>query len=542
MIAGVQKNIPNMQGISLHSIVDVVAVKVTLLLVALFLVACGSSDQLDEEPVSESQEETTAAGYGAERSNVFASCDPTTDEQWIDFVHVADLHAHYAVKESHLQDSPYARIKEFQYEILEENPFTLLTDGGDDHEKGSVAELISNGESTKEIVDAMDFDLRVIGNHDFAYGENHLLEFSNDLDHVVLASNTSYTGGSEIGFGASEFSLLRVGCVTIGVFGMVGKPWNEHHRQYNGQFMENFESRFDLSTRATELTKKLREKGAELVVMVSHLGLSLDEDVAQNVNDALEEQGKRGLDVILGGHSHSKLRELRKIGDTRIVHAGSKAQYIGHLRILVNNDSGQIEEDEFELVDNGPGSREPDPVMQAVIAEVMDTYAPEAFHVLGAVSRDMDHIELGDLAARIAKERLAAQAALIRQEVNTPTWEKGMLTQQNILDTFRVNRMPSGTPGINSLFLTTLPADDLFSLYDPLPDGWSFIGPSCIKPGVSYRIAIQKRAALNPEDETPLPLTLTDPQPVMELWELVEEYARERNAEGLFLDSDSSIL
>ncbi|WP_239670718.1 metallophosphoesterase [Vibrio variabilis] len=93
------------------------------------------------------------------------ACDTNADTQTIRFIHVADLHGHFGYREQF-----YSKIKQVHVDALAEDPFTLFTNGGDDYEKGTVAEQLSEGYATLEATQALEFDYRVIGNHDFAWG------------------------------------------------------------------------------------------------------------------------------------------------------------------------------------------------------------------------------------------------------------------------------------------------------------------------------------------------------------------------------------
>ena len=358
---------------------------------------------------------------------------------------------------------------------------------------------------------------------------------------MVLASNTKYTGEKSPGFGAVDQALIHVGCVTIGAFGLVTKPWDEYNKPYDGPYMPGFESRYDYAERASELVEGLRRRGAKLVVMLSHLGLREDKKVAVAVNTRMAMLEMRGIDVILGGHSHSKLEEPVRIGDTFIVHGGSSGRFLSHLEILVDTNDGEITHSQYALVNNGPGSRAPDPEVQAVVTETVNTYAPDAFSRIGKVSRDLDRADIADILVRASHEQLGADAVLVRHDGSSMTWKAGDLTEQTIMQSFAISRMPSGTPGLSSLYTAEISAGSLFQLYQNFPDPWVFSGPACISPTQTYRIILQKAMALHPDTEGPLPLVMSAAAPVMEAWELVEEYVRNREARGLYVDRDRLI-
>jgi len=71
----------------------------------------------------------------------FPECDPDAAEQVLTFVHVNDIHGTFTPEPDNDGQSPVARMRGYYEKVRrEENPYTLFTNGGDDHEKGSVAE------------------------------------------------------------------------------------------------------------------------------------------------------------------------------------------------------------------------------------------------------------------------------------------------------------------------------------------------------------------------------------------------------------------
>ncbi|MFA6035184.1 MAG: metallophosphoesterase, partial [Myxococcota bacterium] len=180
-----------------------------LSLAVAFIAGCGVS----------AQNPTPADGGVPDSGSVarWPACSSSASEQKISFVHINDLHSSYNPDAD--GSSPASRLRGFYEKVHRENPYALFTNGGDDHEKGAVAEQWSRGVSTMEVVHAMKFDVRVLGNHDFAWGVDEVLDHSADPWGTVLASNTKYTGKDGV-FGAVEYAQTQEGCVKIGVFGM----------------------------------------------------------------------------------------------------------------------------------------------------------------------------------------------------------------------------------------------------------------------------------------------------------------------------------
>ena len=76
--------------------------------------------------------------------------------------------------------------------------------------------------------------------------------------------------------------------------------------------------------------RELKSCGAQLILLLSHCGLRDD------LKFAAENPGL--IDVIVGGHSHSELHEIRRVGDTIIVQAGMLGKFVGELEIELEFD------------------------------------------------------------------------------------------------------------------------------------------------------------------------------------------------------------
>ncbi|MBN1656572.1 MAG: hypothetical protein JXA30_22565 [Deltaproteobacteria bacterium] len=148
---------------------------------------------------AQSQSITRVIGPGCQTEKRF---------QTISVIHVSDLHAHYAPGDDGV--SAYARLAGYVDTVRGQNPYTLFTDGGDDYEKGSIAEQLSNGYATMEVTHAMGFDVRVLGNHDFAWSVAHTAEFSRDPRAVVLSSNIECPDTDPEFWHATDYAELQL--------------------------------------------------------------------------------------------------------------------------------------------------------------------------------------------------------------------------------------------------------------------------------------------------------------------------------------------
>src|SRR5215472_4324908 len=146
-------------------------------------------------------------GARADASMARRKCDRAGPPYRFVLAHVNDMQARYS--DLVAGKSRWAYVAGYLRQLKAEGP-TLVLDGGDDYEKGSLAELRSMGETTRQMVQALPIDVRTIGNHDFAYGEAAVVRDILYSAHPVLSANVSR--GAERGPFA-PYARFDVGCV-----------------------------------------------------------------------------------------------------------------------------------------------------------------------------------------------------------------------------------------------------------------------------------------------------------------------------------------
>lgn len=447
----------------------------------------------------------------------------------ISIVHVNDLHANYAVGAD--GSTTFGRIVGFYQQVLAENPHTLFTNGGDDYEKGSVAEVISEGRATLELAKAMAFDVRCIGNHDFAWTVEQMLEYSDDPHADVLCGNVAYTGPEPERWKAKDFVVREVGGVHIGFFGLVSKPWNENNEQYDGDFFPEFPMRHDNAANAREIVDAHRDE-VDLMIFVSHLGLGLDVALAGEVD---------GIDVILGAHSHSVVTPAMEVNGTRIIQAGSSASFVARMDLDVDLGSRELVGYRYELHANLPGVLPTSAEMDATVADVLQRHAPEIDVALGRTRRVRGGTELAALAAQASVAVLEVDAAFVDEGVTWDALPGGGVTQQDFLDGFKVERQPAGTPGFNSMYTAQVSGAELILLRDGLAPSWARAVPDVIDEGATYAVAMTRFGLQNPTRYLPDGVAPADVAPGWETWAVLDAYARQRTAAGLYMDVDEPL-
>jgi 2',3'-cyclic-nucleotide 2'-phosphodiesterase (5'-nucleotidase family) len=97
---------------------------------------------------------------------------------------------------------------------------------------------------------------------------------------------------------------------------------------------------------AQKTIKNLQEKGAHLIFCLSHLGFEVDQKLAERV---------KGIHLILGGHSHTVLKDVVWKGETAILQSGSHGRFVGNWELSFEVKEGKMKVQNLsgELVPNG---------------------------------------------------------------------------------------------------------------------------------------------------------------------------------------------
>ncbi|MEI8625244.1 metallophosphoesterase [Pseudoalteromonas sp. B137] len=460
-------------------------------------------------------------------ANIGPTCDANATEQSVRFVHVADLHARFGYEEQY-----FSRIKAYYNQVASQTPHTLFTNGGDDYEKGTVAEQLSQGTATEEAIKAMQFDLRVVGNHDYAWGPEKLLSYSQDENAIVLASNTRYEAEQLQDFAGVGFAKVQVGCITLGVFGMTSVPWNELDEPIQDDPIPDFIKQFKMSWQWQQIAQSIVNQysdDVDYMIMLSHLGVGQDTDMATNVP---------GIDLVLGGHTHGGESYTTLDNGAIVLQPDFYAKGITDLTLTFNLADKSSPVVDYKTIETDTID-ERDEATKLAIDEIMGRYAPDAETEIAISENYPTDAQLAEITALAAKHSSTISAALLNPELVQKRWTPGTLTQEDFHKAFYVERQPSNTLEFNSIYKVTVSGSDLTTMFASQPD-WFLLKPEDIQPTNNYEVALFKGAALNP-DLFFNSVTFSNVEPIAEAWWLLDKYARARTSQCLHLDTDTEL-
>ena len=235
---------------------------------------------------------------------------------------------------------------------------TVLLSAGDMFQ-GTPISNVFRGRPVIEIMNYLKFDAMALGNHEFDWGTYTLRNIMKLCSCPVLGANITAPGGKLID-GTSDYILLERKGLKIAVIGIITPETAVTTKPDNVKGLTFAEPESALP----KLVRETRGRGAAIVVVLSHCGLERDRKIASSVP---------GIDLIVGGHSHTAIETPCRIGDTVIVQAGWGGMYLGVLDIEYDKKARKItsytEKDELRAVAAGP-----DRPFDAQVAKMIEYY------------------------------------------------------------------------------------------------------------------------------------------------------------------------
>ncbi|KAG0275476.1 hypothetical protein BGZ95_008747 [Linnemannia exigua] len=215
-----------------------------------------------------------------------------------------------------------ARHKTVIERLRKANQHSLLLDGGDE------------GNVTAQVMNELGYDLGTIGNHEWDNGPDNLGHYWPKLKFPIVCANIDFTKNPELGKLVKPYHIFE----DLGV-AIIGYITNTTGDISNAGTSVSFS---DPIPAVQKYVDELEAKGIKRILALSHNGYGPDMDLAANTH---------GIDLIVGGHSHSYLGDPKnplsqgpyptiiknlKGENTLIVQAFCWGRYIGHLDVVFN--------------------------------------------------------------------------------------------------------------------------------------------------------------------------------------------------------------
>jgi len=242
----------------------------------------------------------------------------------------------------------------------EENVFYVISG---DMVQGSLIDSEYKGISTIEIMNYLAPDVVALGNHEFDYGLPHLLFLEKMANFPIVNANLYIRKYNKrlmqpyLILKKAGFDILFTGIITEKVMDSIKQD----------KLIGSFVTLEDASREVGKILNAYKNDDIDLTVLLTHIGFDSDIQLANLL------KSEWGVDIIIGGHSHTILDQPVKKNNILIAQAGVGSDQIGRFDIIVDDNTNSIIDYSWQLIPINESLAKPDVKLQEYIKSFQDT-------------------------------------------------------------------------------------------------------------------------------------------------------------------------
>lgn len=240
--------------------------------------------------------------------------------------------------------------------VREEEENVLYVISGD-MVQGSLIDSEYKGISTMEVMNYLAPDVVSLGNHEFDYGLPHLLFLEKMANFPIVNANLYIKKYHKRLM--NPYLILKKAGLDIMFTGIITEKVMDSLKQ--DKLVGSFISLEEASAEVGKITDAYKKDDIDLTILLTHIGFESDIELAKMMKP------EWGVDLIIGGHSHTVLKEPKKVNNILIAQAGVGTNQIGRFDIVVDDDTNSIVEYKWQLIPIDSKIAKPDKALLAHI-------------------------------------------------------------------------------------------------------------------------------------------------------------------------------
>ena len=275
-------------------------------------------------------------------------------------LHSNDLHGDFLPKIIEGKETGgLARLAGYVNKVRSEEDNVIYAMAGDMF-RGSIIDSEYQGLSTIDLMNNLRPDVATVGNHEVDYGFAHLLFLEKCAKFPIVNANLFITMNNSRIF--TPYVNIEVGGMRVMFIGILTDEVlaSTKSEKIIGTFI-------DLESAAKEvgiICDNYRTVNTDLTILLTHIGYENDIKLAELLDKDW------GVDMIIGGHSHTFMEAPTVVNDVPIVQAGTGSGLIGRIDLQYNLGPGKITGFRWECVPINEDTAPSDEIM----ADLIDSY------------------------------------------------------------------------------------------------------------------------------------------------------------------------
>ena len=296
-------------------------------------------------------------------------------------LHSNDLHGDFLPKEiDGVSTGGISRLSGYVKKTRREEETVIYVNAGDMF-RGSIIDSEYMGLSTIEMINLLGPDVTTVGNHEVDYGLAHLLFLEKCARFPIINANLFITLNNARLFAPyyeARINGLRILFVGILTDEVIASTRSE---KVIGSFVDVEEAAKEVGI----ICDNYRTKHTDMVILVTHIGIEEDRKLASLLHPDW------GVDLIIGGHSHTLMDEMETVNGIPIVQVGSGTSSIGRFDVVYDTLRNKIRKLEWRRIPINEYTAENDPVMDDMLGRYQGETDAKYRRVITHLARTLTH-------------------------------------------------------------------------------------------------------------------------------------------------------
>lgn len=275
--------------------------------------------------------------------------------------------------------------------------------------QGSLIDAEYKGISTMEIMNYLAPDVVALGNHEFDYGLPHLLFLEKMANFPIVNANLYIKKYHKRLM--KPFEIIRKDGFDILFSGIITEKIMDALKM--DKVVGSFVSLEDAAEEVGKISNAYKNDDIDLTILLTHIGFESDVELANLLKP------EWGVDLIIGGHSHTLMDKPTKVNNILITQVGVGSDQIGRYDIVVDDDTNSIVDYKWQLIPITSDIAKPDAELEKYITSFRDDVDRKYNVLVTKFAKTLTHpkreIEttLGNLVADALAENAEADVMLV---------------------------------------------------------------------------------------------------------------------------------
>jgi len=318
--------------------------------------------------------------------------------------------------------------------------------------QGSMIDTEYKGLSTIEVMNYLAPDVVSLGNHELDYGFPHLLVLEKMANFPIVNANLYIKKYNKrlmnpyVILNVDGFDIMFIGIITEEALKSLKRD----------KSISTFVGLEDAAAEVGKICNAYKDEDIDLTVLLTHIGFEEDKKLAAMLDPSW------GVDMIIGGHSHTFLEQPAEVNNILITQAGVGPDQIGRFDIVVDDDTNSITEWKWQLLPVDNKLAEPDAELEKFIASFKEEVDRKYNRLICRLARQLVHprreeeTELGNLITDIYAEKSLCDVVFV---------ESGSIRGTELGPLVTLNDLRKTHPYDDTLYKVTITGEYLSKIF-----------------------------------------------------------------------------